>query len=98
MSSGFYLVNSECGAHLAVDQSLIYGSHPKMFLLFNIEANSSFKTIFLDSYLGIVFVLFFCSWIYWNPVINFPKLVNLVYPFLIHSEMNATQMKPKGHK
>ena len=58
--SGFYLVNSECGAHLAVDLSLIYGSTPKMFLLFfsRLEPNSSFKTIFLDSYLGIVVVCF----------------------------------------
>ena len=34
LSFGFDLVNSECGAYLAVNQSLVYGSYPKMFLLF----------------------------------------------------------------
>ena len=34
LSFDFYLVNSECGAYLAVDQSLVYGSYPNIFLLF----------------------------------------------------------------
>ena len=34
LSFTFYLVNSECGAYLAVDQSLVYGSYSNMFLLF----------------------------------------------------------------
>ena len=33
-SFAFYLVNSKCEAYLAVDQSLVYGSYPKVFLLF----------------------------------------------------------------
>ena len=51
---GFCIVNSECDAHLAVDNSLVY-SYPKMFLLFFsliLTAWAWFKTIFLDSYLG----------------------------------------------
>ena len=62
---GFYLVNSGCGSYLAVDHSLVYTSYPKTFLLFfsiilsAIIEISSFKTIFLDSFLGFFFVLFF---------------------------------------
>ena len=70
LSSGFYLVTSECGAYLVVDQRFI----------------SWFRLRFA-----------FCSWIYWNSVINFPLLVNLFYSFLIHNEMNASQFKPKAY-
>ena len=34
LSFSFYLSNYECGACLAVDQSLVYGNYPNMFLLF----------------------------------------------------------------
>ena len=34
MSFDFHLITSECGAYLAVDQSLVYGGYPKLFLLF----------------------------------------------------------------
>ena len=34
MSFGFYLATSESGANLAVEQSLVHGRCPKMFLLF----------------------------------------------------------------
>ena len=83
---GFHLVSSECDAYLIVDQSLGYGGYSKMFLLF-------FSLI-----LNLIPVLKpSFSWIYWNSVINFPQLADLVYPFFIHNEMNATQFKPKVH-
>ena len=39
------------------------------------------------------FLFCFCPWIYWNFVINFPQLANLVYPFLIHNEMNTANQR-----
>ena len=92
MCFGFYLANSECGACLAVDYSLVY-SYPKLCLLF-------FSLILLepDSKPSFSnhpsFVLLFApgpAWRNRNSVINFPQLVNLVYPFLIHDECWSIQ-------
>ena len=77
LSFSFYLSNYECGACLAVDQSLAYGSYPNMFLLF-------FSLI-----LSLIPVL--------KPSLDLLELCHLVYSFLIHNEMNASQFKPKEH-
>ena len=96
LSFGFYLVNSECGASPAVDHSLVFGSYPKMFLLF--FGSSLFPVLkqfpwFISRF---CFRYVFCSWIYWDLVTKFSQLVKLVYPFLISSEINVTQFKPNG--
>ena len=57
LSFSFFLVTSECDVYLPVDPSLVY-SYPKMLLLFFSLILAWFKTIFLDSYLGV-----FCSWV-----------------------------------
>ena len=92
-----FLVNSGCDLHLVVDQSLVFGNYPKAFLLFFSLVLSLIpvkKTIFF--YPCLDFILLF-SCIYWNSVINVPRLINLVYRFLIDSEMNAIQFKRKEH-
>ena len=92
-----FLVNSGCDLHLVVDQSLVFGNYPKVFLLFFSLVLSLIpvkKTIFF--YPCLDFILLF-SCIYWNSVINVPRLINLVYRFLIDSEMNAIQFKRKEH-
>ena len=81
---------------VVVDQSLIYSGCPKMFLLFFSLILS--LTLNLSQFIcWFRFRFDFYSWIYWNSVIDFPLLVNLVFPFLIHNEINASQFKPKGH-
>ena len=57
LSFSFFLVTSECDLYLPVDPSLVY-TYPKMLLLFFSLILACFKTIFLDSYLGV-----FCSWV-----------------------------------
>ena len=49
---------------------------------------SSFKAIFLDSYLSFILVLFFAS-----GSINFPQLASLVYPFLVCNEYYKIESK-----
>ena len=55
LSFGIYLVNSEFGTYIALDHSQVYGYYPTIFQ-FNPAANSDFKTIYLDSCFGFVFV------------------------------------------
>ena len=56
-----------------------------MFLLFfslaNLEPNVWFKTIFLDSYRGFVFVWFFTPGSSGRIVINFVQVVNVFLSF-----------------
>ena len=70
-----------------------------MFLLFISLILSLILVLKLSFSIHILvsFSICFCSWVYWNSVINFLLLVNLVYPFLIHNEMNASQFRPKGY-
>ena len=96
LSFDFYLVNSECGASPAVDHSLVFGSYPKMFLLFFGSSLIPVLKQFPWFISRFCFRYVFCSWIYWDLVTKFSQLVKLVYPFLIPSEINATQSKPKG--
>ena len=53
----FYLVNSECGAYVAIDHGLVYVNYPKMFLQFFsliLSLIPVFKPFFMDSYLSFV--------------------------------------------
>ena len=63
MSFGFYLVNSECGAYLAVDQNLVYGGYPKMFLLF-LSLILSLSLVLKLSFSNYILVSFsICFWL-----------------------------------
>ena len=50
--------------------------------------------MFLNLYLGFVFALLFVPWSKqlqnWNSVINFPQLVNVIFPFFNWNEMNIS--------
>ena len=93
---GFYLVNFECGAYLAFDHSLVNCIYPKIFMIFSLIL-SLIPVLKPSDSIHISVAFCFSSWIYWNSVINLPQLLNLVYPFLIHSEINVTRSKPKRH-
>ena len=92
LSFGVCLLNSECVAYLPIDHSFSLQLSYFLLLFFSIilsEPNSN-KTIFVDSYLGHVFVWFFAHGSSqlqkWNSVINFSHLVNQVFPFLFQNE------------
>ena len=88
LSFSFYLSNYECGACLAVDQSLVYGNYPNMFLLF-------FSLIL--SLIPVLKPSFLMSWFRFVFLLDLLELCHLVYSFFIHNEMNASQFKPKEH-
>ena len=86
LSFSFYLVNSECGTYLAVDQSLAYASYPIMFLLF-FSLILSLIPVLKPPFL--IHVLVF--------LLDVLEFCHLVYLFLIHIEMSATHFKPRKH-